>query len=254
MCRSRRSSRIASMRIISPSAASSYRSGCTWRVVPSSSSANARATSRLPTPCGPWKRYACAGPSASAASSSRFASACSSNAWKVVADMGGDLLGWERAIEGDDALGEQLGQPAVALGDRAAEVVVLALDPVEAGRVARPRRLRVDVEDEGAIRQQALCDGEAELEHALGAEAARDPLVDDRGVDVAVADDGRAALECRPDPPRHVLGAGGGEQCRLRPGAHLGTVEHERADRFAYRRPARLARRDDVLPGGAQAP
>src|SRR2546423_1249979 len=41
---------------------------------------NARATSRLPTPCGPWKRYACAGPSASAASSSRFASACSSNA------------------------------------------------------------------------------------------------------------------------------------------------------------------------------
>jgi len=44
--------------------------------------------------------------------------------------MGGDLLGWERAIEGDDALGEQLGQPAVALGHRAAEVVVLALDPV----------------------------------------------------------------------------------------------------------------------------
>ena len=32
---------------------------------------------RLPTPCGPWKRYACAGPSSSAASSSRFASCCS---------------------------------------------------------------------------------------------------------------------------------------------------------------------------------
>ena len=50
-------------------------SGCSARVVPTSSRANAQASARLPTPCGPWKRYACAGPSSSAASSSRFASA-----------------------------------------------------------------------------------------------------------------------------------------------------------------------------------
>ena len=48
---------------------------------------------RLPTPGGPWKRYACAGPSASAASSSRFASACSGKPWKRVTHLLRDLVG-----------------------------------------------------------------------------------------------------------------------------------------------------------------
>ena len=59
---------------------------------PSSSAANASAVARLPTPAGPWKRYACAGPSASAAASRRFASPCSGMLSKLVEDLLGDLV------------------------------------------------------------------------------------------------------------------------------------------------------------------
>ena len=64
-------SRMSSMRIWSPSGSSTYRSGCVRRSTrawsPSSSAAKRSARSRLPTPGGPCRRYACAGPSASAA-------------------------------------------------------------------------------------------------------------------------------------------------------------------------------------------
>ena len=45
------------------------------------------AAARFPTPGGPWKRYACAGPSASAARSRRFASACSGKLSKTSTDL-----------------------------------------------------------------------------------------------------------------------------------------------------------------------
>src|SRR5438093_1035466 len=109
--------------------------------------------------------------------------------------MGGDLLRWKRAVEGDDALGEQLGQPAVAVGDEPAKVLVLTLDPVETGGMPRARRHRVDVEHERAVGQEAARDVEVELENPLGAEPARDSLVDDGRVDEAVTHDGGAALE-----------------------------------------------------------
>ncbi len=52
----------------------------------SSSAAKARATVRLPTPAGPWKRYACEGPAASAAASATRAWGWSS----VPASIGGE--------------------------------------------------------------------------------------------------------------------------------------------------------------------
>ena len=48
-------------------------------------------------PDGPWKRYACAGPSASAARSSRFASCCSGTLSKAFTDLLRELLGAARS-------------------------------------------------------------------------------------------------------------------------------------------------------------
>ena len=115
------------------------------------------------------------GPSASAAPSRRFASGCSLKAANVLTNLLRDPVGLLRAVEGDDAPGEELGQLPVAVGDDAAELVVLTLDPVEPGRVTRARSLVVDVEDERAVGQQAAGDRQVELEHALDAEPARDP-------------------------------------------------------------------------------
>src|SRR5690242_13779010 len=122
MCRSRRNSRIASMRIISPSAASSYRSGWNSRSVASSARAKVRATSRFPTPGGPWKRYACAGPSRNAASISRAASACSKECADVLTNLLGDLVGGPCAVDADDPLREARDERAVALVDLAHEL------------------------------------------------------------------------------------------------------------------------------------
>src|SRR5579884_3691698 len=133
MCRSRRSSLIASIRIISPSASSSYRSGWKSRVVPISSRANARATSLFPTPGGPWKRYACAGPSRSAASSRRPASGCSEKRANALTDLLCDRLGGAAPVDGDDAL--RLGRRKRAVGgvDALLEALALALDAVVVG-------------------------------------------------------------------------------------------------------------------------
>ena len=80
----------------------------------------------------------------------------------------------------------------------------------------------------------------------VDAETAAAALVGDRRVDVAVADDGRAALERGPDHLVDVLRAGGGVERDLRPGRDVLAVEDEVADRLAERRAARLAREDDV--------
>src|SRR3954452_24851479 len=189
MCRSRRSSRIASMRIISPSASSWYRSGWNSRVVPRSARANVRATSRLPTPAGPWKRYACAGPSRSAASSRRPASGCSEKRANVLTDRLRDLVGGVGAVERDDPLGELGRERPEAFVGAAPEVLALALDPVRLPGAAPPRGVGVEQDEKGAVGQQAVRDHEVEVAHALLAEPARDALVGDRRVEVAVADD-----------------------------------------------------------------
>src|SRR5918912_2837760 len=132
MWRSWRSSRIASIRIWSPSGSSTYRSGCDPRSTraspPRSPDANASAARCLPTPAGPWKRYACAG-SASAARRRRFASCCSGKLSKLDTDQLRDLLRRLRRVDGDHALREDLRELAVGLVDLVAEVLVLPLDP-----------------------------------------------------------------------------------------------------------------------------
>src|SRR5947208_174989 len=168
MCRSRRISRTASIRICSPSGSSTYRSGCVRRPTrgspPRSSEPNASASARFPTPAGPWKRYACAGPSASAAASRRFASACSGRLSKAVKDLAPDLVRWAAAVDGDDAVGKELRELAVGAVDARAEVVVLALDPVPARRHAAGGELRVYEEQVRAIREHCARRLQVELE------------------------------------------------------------------------------------------
>src|SRR4029079_575197 len=95
-----------------------------------SCAAKATAAARFPTPGGPWKRYACAGPSASAARSSRFASACSGKLSNASTYLLGDLVGRPVAVYGRDALRIHRCERTVRLVDRTMEVVPFALDPV----------------------------------------------------------------------------------------------------------------------------
>src|SRR5512132_2187623 len=187
MCRSWRSSRIASIRIWSPSGSSTYRSGCARRSArpgsPSSAPANPSAARRFPTPGGPWNRYACAGPSARAASSSRRASACSGKTWELVTHLLRHFLDRLGGVDGHDPAREHGRQLAVRLVDLAQERVALALDPV-AGRAGPALSLlRVDDEQEGHIGKDASNRVEVQREHTLDAEAARDALVRERRVE-----------------------------------------------------------------------
>src|SRR5919106_3031999 len=97
---------------------------------PSSSAAKAIAARRLPTPFGPWKRYACAGPSTSAARRRAFASSCSGSVSKLSTDGLGKLVGTLRPIDRDYALGEDLRKLTVGAVDLRGEFRALALDAV----------------------------------------------------------------------------------------------------------------------------
>src|SRR6185312_3854154 len=250
MCRSRRISRTASMRIWSPSGSSTYRSGCERRPtrgsLSSSSEANATAAARLPTPAGPWKRYACAGPSFRAARRSRFASSCSGTLSKLVEHLLGDLARRARAVDRVDPLREDLRQLAVGSVDACAEVVVLTLDPVGRAADALGRFGRADEQQVRPVREQPAHGVQIQLEHSVEAEAARDALVGEGRVEVAVADDVRAAVERGHDHLVHELRAGGGEECRLGPGCDMAGMEEQLAHLLAELGAAWLPRGDDV--------
>src|ERR687892_683883 len=250
MCRSRRRARIGSMRIWSPSGSSTYRSGCARRVTrsasPRSSPAAGGAGRRFPTPRGPWKRYACAGPSTSAARRSAFASSCSGKVSKLSTDGLGKLVGLLGPVDGNDTLGEDLGELAVGAVDVPGELGALALDPVRLLVLAGRGLLERQEQEKGAVGQETARGEQVELEHALDAQAAREPLVGERGVDVAVADDIGAADERRPDDLVDELRAGGGEERGLGPWGDGFAGEQKLTDALTQRRPARLAGVDNV--------
>ena len=133
---------------MSPSASITCRSGCvlasTRRSSPSRAEANARAAARLPTPAGPWNRYACDGPSASAASNSRFACGCSGTSANVVTNLSCDLVRAAVPVDDDVPLGEALRERPVRVHDPRPELRAGALDPV--ALVADPRQRGLDVE------------------------------------------------------------------------------------------------------------
>src|SRR3954452_11362031 len=217
-----------------------------------SCAANATAAARFPTPGGPWKRYACAGPSASAARSSRFASACSGKLANASTYLLGDLVGRPVAVYGRDALGIHRCEGTVRLVDRTVEAFPLALDPVRR-LTALKCHLRVDDDEERPVREEPTGSCEVEVEHALEAEASSEALVGERRVDVPVADDGVPCAERRSDHTLDELGTGGCEQRRLRPRAHFHAVEQQPPDLLAEQRAAWLTGCDDLAAVGAQS-
>ena len=93
--------------------------------------AKATAAVRLPTPRGPWNRYACAGPSTSAALRRRLASSCSGTCSKLSTDRVGDRRRCrERRRATDDPLRKALGELPVGPVDPREKREALALDPV----------------------------------------------------------------------------------------------------------------------------
>ena len=136
-------------------------------------------------------------------------------------------------------VGEACGELPVRVGDAHMEAVVLALDPVALAAHARDRVVCTDLEQDRAIGHQAPDSCEVEVEHPLEPEPAGDSLVGDRRVDVAVADDGRAARERRPDQLLDVLRARGRIQRRLGPRSDVAAVQdagRESPPRAACRR------------------
>ena len=114
--------------------------------------------------------------------------------------------GGQRAVEQYDPLGKALGELLVRPADLGLEAFTLALDPVGRALLAAGGGGGIDGEHERAVGQQALEHRQVELEDTVETEAARDALVGERRVDVAVGDDVCPAVESRPDHLGGVLG------------------------------------------------
>ena len=156
--------------------------------------------------------------------------------------------------------------PVPSTTDRARDTVGLALGELPIGarrhargsrrpraRSGRARRPSAPTASSAPISSrivqvghQPLDGRQVELEHALEPETARDALVGDRRVDVAVADHRRPARERGPDQLLDVLGTRRRVERGLRPRSDVATVEHEVADLLAERRATGLAGEDDL--------
>src|SRR5262249_35357551 len=150
------------------------------------------------------------GPSRSAASSRRDASACSEKRTNVLTDLLCDLGLRTVAVHDHDSLRLRLGERDVRVGDLPHEVVASALDAVVIGARAKPGLTGVERDDERPAGQEPAGDEQAQLAYGLLAQAAAGALIGDRRVEVAVAHDVRTARERGPDHGGDVLGARSG--------------------------------------------
>src|SRR5919109_4152327 len=225
-----------------------YRSGCvrasTRRSSPRSAAANANAAVRLPTPGGPCSRYACAGPSVRAAARRRIASGCSGTSAKRAIDLLRELLGRASGIQDHDPLRKSLRELPVAGVDARVKVVALPFEPVALSRQTAPDRARIEQEQEGSVRHQPLDRREVQVEDALEPETARDSLVRDGGVDVAIADHRCAASERGPDHLLDELRTRRRIEEGLGPRSNVTAVQDEVAELLPQLRPAGLTRED----------
>ena len=156
-----------------------------------------------------------------------------------------------RAVEDDDPRREALGELPVAVRHGRVKRAVLLLHAVGGRARALGGGLTVDEQDERAVGRE-IGDGDVQLEHTVDAEPARDALVRERRVEVAVAHDVRARGERRPDHALCELGPRGGEERRLGPRRGMLAVEQEAADLLPERRAPGLARGHDLTPGRSE--
>jgi hypothetical protein len=158
-----------------------------------------------------------------------------------------DLFRRTHAVEHDDPLRESLRELAVSHVDATVEGLVLALQPVVLPADPDRDLGRIEQQEEGLVRHEPVDSDQVEVEHAVEPEPAPDPLVCDRRVDVAVADDCLASLERGPNDLLDVLRTGGRVEKRLRPGLDVAAVQDELADLLAELGAAGLARRENSL-------
>ena len=127
------------------------------------------------------------------------------------------------------------------------EVHGLAFHTVRGVGAAARADLRRQVQEEGQGRVEALGRPRAQGGDFVDAEGAGRALVGQRGVDVAVPQHDRSALEGGADDRGDVVGAVGRVQEGLRARIHvLGAVLHETADLRSQLGAARLAGDDDL--------
>ena len=108
----------------------------------------------------------------------------------------------------------------------------LALEPVRrAARHGAARGdIRLGIEEDGEVREQAFGGPQGQIPDIINAEAAGDSLVCDRGVEVAVGQDHGTALQGGADPGGDVVRAVGRVQEGLGAGGDVVAVQEEAPD------------------------
>src|SRR5918993_1138423 len=239
------------MVVNAPWGAISVRSGCSpLSALPSaatsppatSAAPNLSATIRLPTPGGPWNRYACeTSPVSRAHLSSRSAVSFPSTPSKVsrrsaisltsilqvshpTHHYSGKVLRRERGIEDFDPLGLHTRQLLEPPPHTPHEAGAYRLDPVwrhpEFPGPPFPLLLR-ESQIESPVRHHGPDSVGVQGAYPLDAEPSPEALVGEAGVQVPLAEHVLTGFETREYRTAHVVSAGRSVQVRLRPGVHL---------------------------------
>src|SRR5664280_1726893 len=262
-----------STRIRSPSRSTTCRSGCRPRRARShsaqapqppqdvtSATPSSRAKTALARPSGPASRKACESRPSRMPRAKRSLTGCwpgtSSNTAPSAAEaeagaghglerrrlhVRGDQLDGAKAVDEADALGKAPGERGEAGHDLLLQLDAFGLDAVGAAAGARETDDGIDVEHHGEVRQQAAQAGLVDRHDLVDAEPAREALIGERRVEVAVEHEHAARVQLGQQDFVDELGAGGRVQERFGPGRRRhGSVEQELADGLADRRATRL--------------
>src|SRR6266545_4300961 len=258
---SSRRARMSSTSRLSPSGSSRWTSGWTprstrWQTsqVPSPpagqlrAAAKTRATWTLPMPGGPANSHAwVTRPLSTASRRTPTVSGCPTTSSQTDtaalhareharADLLGDLVGGGGGVDHQEAVGPLRGQGAERPRHRLVELALLVFDAVAPAGEPGEAGGGVQVQQDDQPRQDPGGRPTVGLLDRVAAEAAANPLVGEGGVHEAVAQDGGATVERRPDHLLDVLRAGGGEQQRLGPRVEVvgdRVVEQDRPDPLA---------------------
>ena len=123
-----------------------------------------------------------------------------------------DILGWTVGVDHSNPVRLALGKFEEALPNPAVKLGRLVIEPALARRGFRvtavgagERCLGIHVEDQGQLRLETAGGEPVEPRHLVSAETANQPLVHQRGIRDAVAEDDCAVLDRRPDHPLDVV-------------------------------------------------
>ncbi len=168
-------------------------------------------------------------------------------------DPGGQVLDLQRGIEHHVGTVVVPGPVQEGLPDAGMEIVGLGFEPV-LGAVAlcaaEPTGQRIDVEQDGQIGAETVGGPAVQPQHLLGPQSASDPLVGDRGINEAIANDRGPAGQGRKDDLLDMGGAGCGEHQGFGAGIDFAAavVEHEGTQFLADGGASGFTGADDFTP------